>query len=86
LASRCVEIVAKSSMRKKTLIGAVGHIRVSTGVKCGGVVVREAKNNLDASSQSMNVKRMMMKKKTQVTRLIKKLNKTNMSGVSVVKN
>jgi len=78
--------VAKSSMRKRTLIGVAEHIRVSMGVKCGGVVAKETRINLDASSQNMRVKKMMMKKKTQMIRLIKKLNKINTSGVSVVRN
>ena len=73
-------------MRKRTLIGVAGHIRASMGEKCGGVVVKEERSNLDASSPSMSAKRMMMKRKTQVKRLFKKLNKINMSDVNVVRS
>ena len=60
-ASKCVEIVRKSFMKKRTSIGLVGFISLNTGAKFGGVVEKLERINKDVSSKNMSARKTKMK-------------------------
>jgi len=73
--SKHAEIVKKNLMRKKILIGLAECINLNGEVKCGGVVVNEAKINLVANSVNMKHKTMMKTINIKIPLTQKKKNK-----------
>ena len=69
MVSNSVRIVVRSTMKKKTSIGAVGRIIAAMVVRCGGVVGKRAKTCQGASSASTKARKM----KTTIRQKIKKL-------------
>lgn len=72
-------------MRKRTLIGAAGAIRVLMEVRCGGAVERGARTNLGASFRSMRAKRTMMKMMMTMIRRRIRPSSSSTQGASAAK-
>ena len=84
-ASKCVEIVRKSFMKKRTSIGLVGFISLNSGAKFGGVVERLERINRDVSFKNMSARKTKMKTKEIVIKKNKNKNLINLYAVFVAR-
>jgi hypothetical protein len=64
-------IVTRTSQKNKTLIGHAGYICQIGAAKCGGVVERRIRINLDVSSQNIKQKKMKIIFKMRIRRKIR---------------
>ena len=61
-------IVTRTSQKNKTLIGHAGYICQIGAAKCGGVVERRIRINLDVNSQNIKQKKMKIIFKMRIRR------------------
>ena len=81
--SRRAKTVAKSTTRRRILIGVVDSIRVSGEVRCGGAAVSRTRMLLGASSPCTSPR--MMTLMTWMRRIKRRLRLSRMSDVPVAR-